>query len=431
MVSFSCEACGDVLTKKKLDPHRNQCRGASFTCLDCMVHFQGNEYRAHTSCISEAQKYQGALYRPEKEKKNRSNNNSNNNISQALVPHKAYVEDADEYNNSQLAIVAMPEAPEPPSAAPEFAMDADPVNVFDFLVGETPNASRMALPVPESMMIEDAPQENNDRELVRVHFEDYRAEDGDYEEYQDAPNAAFETPAPKQERERERRKEKKDRELTREEKKDKKRKRLHVETRDLSPKEGDEEMTDAPPVLHSGLTGGLKGLLSRPSVFPPSPDYSGGDAENASPGSPLKKTKHSKRGRSRVDTISNNLMALISTRREHSSEERPKRKHRKHRETSAKSSRKLIEYKPMHDNGAISQGDSQLVVYKPRSELLLEFVKKGPESDRGMSMHKALKRYHRERNATGTGLSKGEEEKELWRSLRMKRNDRGEIVLFM
>ncbi|KAL5045174.1 hypothetical protein BDW71DRAFT_184361 [Aspergillus fruticulosus] len=52
MVSFSCEACGDVLTKKKLDPHRNQCRGASFTCIDCMVHFQGTSYRSHTVRIT-------------------------------------------------------------------------------------------------------------------------------------------------------------------------------------------------------------------------------------------------------------------------------------------------------------------------------------------------------------------------------------------
>merc|ERR1712093_618142 len=99
--------------------------------------------------------------------------------------------------------------------------------------------------------------------------------------------------------------------------------------------------------------------MSRPSVFPPSPDYSGGDAGDASPGSPLKKTKHSKNlKRGRVDTISNNLMSLIS-------------------------------------------------------------------------MNKALKRYHRERAATNTGLGKAVEEKELWRSLRMKKNERGEIVLFL
>ena len=44
--------CGDVLTKKKLDPHRNQCYGASYTCLDCMVHFPGTSYRSHTVCLA-------------------------------------------------------------------------------------------------------------------------------------------------------------------------------------------------------------------------------------------------------------------------------------------------------------------------------------------------------------------------------------------
>ena len=42
------QSCGDVLTKKKLDSHRGQCRGASFTCLDCMTHFHGSDYKAHT-----------------------------------------------------------------------------------------------------------------------------------------------------------------------------------------------------------------------------------------------------------------------------------------------------------------------------------------------------------------------------------------------
>ncbi|KAF4445434.1 cell growth regulating nucleolar LYAR, partial [Fusarium albosuccineum] len=62
-------ACGDVLTKKKLDPHRNRCRGATFTCIDCMVHFPGLQYRSHTSCMTEDQKYQGALYKNNKNKK--------------------------------------------------------------------------------------------------------------------------------------------------------------------------------------------------------------------------------------------------------------------------------------------------------------------------------------------------------------------------
>jgi cell growth-regulating nucleolar protein len=45
-------------------------------------------------------------------------------------------------------------------------------------------------------------------------------------------------------------------------------------------------------------------------------------------------------------------------------------------------------------------------------------------------MNKALKRYHRERTASGDGLGKLTEEKELWRSLRLRKNERGEIVLF-
>merc|ERR1712093_492008 len=124
-------------------------------------------------------------------------------------------------------------------------------------------------------------------------------------------------------------------------------------------------------------------------------------------------SKNLKRGR--VDTISNNLMSLISNKRvssrEHS-EDRPKRKHRRHREDSDRPSRKMIEY-------------------QPRAELLLSFINKGPDSERGVSMNKALKRYHRERAATNTGLGKAVEEKELWRSLRMKKNERGEIVLFL
>tara|TARA_R110002060_G_C2093104_1_gene97241 strand:- start:509 stop:787 length:279 start_codon:yes stop_codon:yes gene_type:complete len=92
----------------------------------------------------------------------------------------------------------------------------------------------------------------------------------------------------------------------------------------------------------------------------------------------------------------------------------------------------MIEYQPM--NGEVALGEdngSQLVVYQPRAELLLSFINKGPDSERGVSMNKALKRYHRERAATNTGLGKAVEEKELWRSLRMKKNERGEIVLFL
>lgn len=63
MVSFVCDACQDVLVKRKLDNHG--C-GASFSCVDCSVSFPGTSYRTHTSCISEAEKYQKSLYKGKK-----------------------------------------------------------------------------------------------------------------------------------------------------------------------------------------------------------------------------------------------------------------------------------------------------------------------------------------------------------------------------
>lgn len=66
MVSFSCEVCNDTVLKKKLDQHSQRCGGAYYTCIDCSVTFNGTEYRQHTSCISEAEKYEKGLYKGKK-----------------------------------------------------------------------------------------------------------------------------------------------------------------------------------------------------------------------------------------------------------------------------------------------------------------------------------------------------------------------------
>jgi cell growth-regulating nucleolar protein len=230
------------------------------------------------------------------------------------------------------------------------------------------------------------------------------------------------TPAPKKTREKSKRDV---------DKKDKKRKRHHVDDLDLSgtrQRHEDEMMTDAPPVLHSGLTGGLNRLLARPD-FPPSPDFSGNDGGEPSPGSPLKRSKRgSVRSSSRVMSLNGNT----DTRKSSSStnDERPRkhhRKHRKHRDGSERPSIKAIEY-PM-DSGNDSK--NQLVIYQSRAELFCSFINKGPESEKGYSLNKALKRYHRERVDKGIGLGKAEEEKALWKSLRLRRNINGEIVLFI
>lgn len=190
MVSFHCEACNNVLTKKKLDPHRNKCRDASFTCLDCMVHFQGTEYRAHTSCVTEAQKYQGTLYKEKSSKQprpktgdqlngkhhangNHSNgnhingnhingNHTNGNHTNGNKHRHPYVEDVPDAGDPNPKEPPPPPAPSPPpvssSSAPpctqaESTGTKADVNVFDFLVPDgTPNASKVSLVGLEEQM---------------------------------------------------------------------------------------------------------------------------------------------------------------------------------------------------------------------------------------------------------------------------------------
>ncbi|EFZ00584.2 Zinc finger domain-containing protein, C2H2, LYAR-type [Metarhizium robertsii ARSEF 23] len=375
-----------------------------------MVHFQGVQYRSHTSCITEDQKYQGALYK-EKNKKPKINNHKPDDSqyqhqydrpkNMALQP---YVEDIGEdgayepWNDSigqtedePSPAEGLPEAPTPPPAATDHH-----INVFDYLIatGQTPNASNMNL-----VMYQQGPENGDGKSLVRY-------DDEPLVQYGSGPvptDPAFVTPSSKTERRRSR---------EREPKKDKKRKRLHVDV------PADRVMTDAPPVMHSGLTGSLKEMM-RPT-YPPSPDYSGGDVGGNSPASPLKKSKHSKH--SKGGRTSDGLFGVMMTKSSKKKSKKHSHRHAEHRDT------KLIEYRPQSKDGKTSEG--QVVVYKPRADAFLSLVNKGPESKKGCSMKKALKQFHRVRQDSGSNLPKATEEKELWRNLRLRRNDRGEIVVF-
>ncbi|KAM7205794.1 hypothetical protein V8F20_003027 [Naviculisporaceae sp. PSN 640] len=439
MVSFQCEGCGDVLTKKKLDPHRSRCQGATFSCIDCMVHFPGTEYRSHTSCMTEEQKYQGALYRGNKKAKTGPSANTPAPAPPpAPVPvpapppampamaRPASVEDVqDEYDqqwreyevdsdDDDKSVANLPEAPTPPSAA-----EAN-VNVFDYFVGTaTPTASNLSLPQTAAA----AAQLSEETQLVRFDYEangmlDKIDEDA-LVQYGTGPVPTdYQTPAPKAVR-----KKSKDSDLK---KSDKKRKRLHVDT--------DHVMSDAPPVLHSGLTGGLNRLMSRPSVFPPSPDYSGGDVAET-PASPLKKTKSKHHKHRPEHTFSNSIMSMISagskpakTKKRAKSSSTSTKKKSSTKRLEAPKEQKMIEYRPGSKDGK-EGGENQMIVFKPRAEQFFSYINKGPESERGCSINKVLKRYHRERSAS-TNTSKLVEEKELWRTLRVRKNERGEIVLF-
>ncbi|KAI0744100.1 hypothetical protein C8Q80DRAFT_1058617, partial [Daedaleopsis nitida] len=55
--------CGDTVKKPKLDKHHSMCN-SSVTCIDCSTTFAGPaQWKSHTSCISEAEKYQKGLYK--------------------------------------------------------------------------------------------------------------------------------------------------------------------------------------------------------------------------------------------------------------------------------------------------------------------------------------------------------------------------------
>ena len=447
--------CGDVLTKKKLDPHRNQCRGASFTCLDCMVHFWGTEYRAHTSCMSEAQKYQGHLYRGDK-KKGGQQQHKQGQQDQAMVP-KAYVEDAPDEGEQAIAVIDVPpRAPTPP-----------PVNVFDFLVQDaTPKAAPAVGGAPARKLLE---RESSSMYVNHTNDSQYSQFSNDegatykqrgysygdapvqptFERYDSLSNlensqaslmpGAFETPAPK--------KEKKDKG----DKSDKKRKRHHVDDLDLSaakrPASRDEPMADAPAppstsrVLHSGLTGGLSRLVTDPDFYEDRIDA------GPTPISPLKRSKRNdhakdKDSSSRGDDkrkssyVSHGNTTRTVSSSKHSDESSRRRRHRSPSSSPEPSAKpksrttKAIEYPSARATSVQPSASNQVGAhYNSRAELFMSFVNKGPDSERGVSINKALKRYHREKGLRAVE-DKEDEDKELWKDLRLRKNERGEIVLF-
>eukprot|EP00741_Cyanophora_paradoxa_P025526 tig00000383_g24632.t1 len=82
MVSFYCDNCGDTIKKPKLDNHVRSCRPRKVSCIDCSKEFDcmKAEYASHTSCVSEAEKYQKALYKGPKagQQQNKQQQNGGN-----------------------------------------------------------------------------------------------------------------------------------------------------------------------------------------------------------------------------------------------------------------------------------------------------------------------------------------------------------------
>jgi len=59
MVYFTCNACGEQIKKPQVEKHYTQkCRNCSvLTCIDCLKDFHGDDYKSHTACMSEEQRY--------------------------------------------------------------------------------------------------------------------------------------------------------------------------------------------------------------------------------------------------------------------------------------------------------------------------------------------------------------------------------------
>lgn len=65
MVFFTCNHCGESLKKQAVEKHSWRCkRDINVSCMDCLKDFIGKAYDAHTSCITEDEKYSGKDYVP-------------------------------------------------------------------------------------------------------------------------------------------------------------------------------------------------------------------------------------------------------------------------------------------------------------------------------------------------------------------------------
>ncbi|XP_022091720.1 cell growth-regulating nucleolar protein-like isoform X2 [Acanthaster planci] len=65
MVFFTCHSCGECVKKAHVEKHYlTECHSCEvLSCMDCGKDFVGNDYKYHTKCISENEKYGGKDYR--------------------------------------------------------------------------------------------------------------------------------------------------------------------------------------------------------------------------------------------------------------------------------------------------------------------------------------------------------------------------------
>lgn len=150
----------------------------------------------------------------------------------------------------------------------------------------------------------------------------------------------------------------------------------------------------------------------------------------------------------KVRNPSNHQMMIPLDEQQHKSK-RKTSGHSTHTDRSDRSSRRIKDSHG-HDLERPHVGDDarDMVVFRQpnipseqQHEMALNFlslVTKGPESSRGFSVNKILKRFHKDcwgeyedGSSRADREQRQEAEKELWRTLRLKRNERGEIVVIL
>lgn len=484
--------------------------------------------------MSEAQKYQGALYKEKPQKgQKKGQNNQNQNAKQTPKARNQQPRVDDASDGEGLKNAPPPPAPTPPPAgevrtpAPAPVTHDKPVNVFDYLVTEnTPNASKISLGEPKEQMkmksnaksvfepsqsltrVETNPNTDDEGKNYDIAFEEngfsYGAGNIPHSDAPPTASTEFVTPAPKKKKDR-RREEKVPGTVS-----EKKRKRGQGEVLSTPREEVDTPMMDAPssiinnagtPMLnHSGLTGGLNRMMRSPSPDgDDSPETSRRAYQDSS--SPIKRSRRNGKevdsngdpglgismknragrlvssmfGGSAISSASGateiNSKSLVRTRRGSSSSgdgqlevRKSKKSHRSRddHDESRKSKRKSsnptdgdrptrrlkqiderrgsVEYAQGHQP-TVSKQSRQLArseedMQRELGHHFLSLVTRN--SERGCSLNKTLKRFHRdltdEYDADRSWADherRLDDEKNLWRALRLRRNDRGEIVLFV
>jgi len=338
-------------------------RNTRFVITQSLDVFATKPTKMSQSCISEAQKYQGALY---KEKKPKSQQQQRHAPSQTLA-----------------TVEAPPQAPSPPAAA-------YPVNVFDYLVGEqSPNAAAVS---QDSVRYGAGPMDQSlERFDSGLNSMTQNTQDTGlgYSTTLRTPGASR-SQLPNGDKNSE-----------------KKRKRANVDGLSIVPPRLSGHAGQQPN-LHSGLTGGLNRLLSNEPR-----DY------EASPLSPKKRSRHGKEEKS-------------SKRRSGDDEDRHHKKHRQHEsELDSRSGREVKAIEGSKELQRIEYPVARKSSAESNSEFFLSLINRDHLSSKGQSIWGALKMF---REGLPGDLSskdtKEQEEKKLFRGLRMRINDAGEIVLF-